>query len=101
MNNECQYCSNCNESSSCKIQDAFGSLPDKICGGFYPAQLKSVRWILLSLNPCGEHITVRRKLKHGFCMLGGGSMAAVLERFGNEQVLCSAIVNNVLVLYVS
>lgn len=60
--------------------------------------MKSVKWILISLNLDYAHVVVTDT--HGM-PYGGGSPATVIERFGNMQVESSAIIDNILYLRVS
>lgn len=61
----------------------------------------TVKWALISLNlNTYSHVSIRRHLNNDMVYLGGGSVATVLSRFGNEQIEDSCIVDNVLVIYV-
>lgn len=61
----------------------------------------TVKWTLLSLN-LNEfaRVSIRRHMISGIEYLGGGSVASVLSRFGNEVITDSCIIDNVLVIYV-
>lgn len=61
----------------------------------------TVRWILISLNLVPySHVSVRRHLNPGIEYLGGGSAGSCIQRFGNLLLEDSAVMGNVLVLYV-
>ncbi len=63
--------------------------------------MKSVKWVLLSLNPVGYvHVVVRQHTKTGIDYLGGGLASDIVDRFGDRLVECSNVVDNILCLYV-
>ena len=63
--------------------------------------IKSVKWVLLSLNLLPfSRVSIRRHLHPGIEYLGGGSVSSVLCRFGQELIEDSCIIDNVLVIYV-
>lgn len=61
----------------------------------------TVKWVLVSLN-LNEytHVAIRRHVAHGMIYLGGGTVASVLSRFGNEIIEDSYIVDDILIIYV-
>lgn len=62
---------------------------------------KTIKWVLLSLNLCEyTHVVVRRRAKDRTPIyLGGGSVADVLQRFGDLTIMDSMIAENILVIY--
>lgn len=62
--------------------------------------LKTVKWVLHSLNLLYAHVVVRKVTKNGFDFLGGGATGDIARRFGNEYVLHSTIVDDVLIVFV-
>lgn len=72
-----------------------------ICENCNVCALKTVRWVLYSLNLCCCHVSVRQKNKQGLIKyLGGGSMDSVINRFGAMYVIESYIVDDVLIMFV-
>lgn len=65
-------------------------------------KMKTVKWILLSLNLDEyTHILVRRHSSGGAETLGGGNVSSVLSRFGNLYVTDSSVRNDgIFVLFV-
>ena len=63
--------------------------------------MKSVKWVLLSLNLLPyTHISIRQHGRNGVVYLGGGRFSSVVERFGDRQIEDSCIIDNVLCIYV-
>lgn len=61
----------------------------------------TVRFALISLNLLPySHISIRKHGERGVEYLGGGSFSSVLERFGNEIIEDSVIIDNILVIHV-
>lgn len=95
-----QYCmiSDC----SCPIVE-----PKKYCVNYEPeedtlAYLKSVNWVLRSLNLMSCHVVIRKrgKLLGQTETLGGGSVADVISRYGSMTVESTDVIDNILYLYV-
>lgn len=62
---------------------------------------KTVRWVLLSLNlVTGSRVSIRRHGKNGVDFIGGGSVASVIARFGDMEIVDSWIIDNALCIYV-
>lgn len=64
--------------------------------------MKSVSWVLRSLNLMDCHVVIRKRGKYfgQTETLGGGSVGSVISRFGSMSVVSSDVIGNVLYLYV-
>ncbi len=105
----CSECLNLDSNGNgvyCMIADCGCSLllPKVECPNYEPKpNLKSVKWVLQSLNCCEYcHILVRRKgrLFGQTETLGGGSAHSIIRRFGSELVYTTEVVENSLVIYI-
>lgn len=61
----------------------------------------TVKWTLISLNLLPHtHIAIRRHTSSGVDYLGGGDFMRVVKRFGDMEIIDSAIIDNILIIHV-
>ena len=106
----CKTCENLDNNANglyCMVANCSCSpmLENIYCPSYEPTtevlkQLKTVKWVLHSLNLLYAHVVVRKKTQNGVVCLGGGNTSQVIRRFGDCAVLHSSIVDGVLIVFV-